>query len=804
MANTGYNPGATPPVTGVEYEWGYGFATGSPTAPTVSDGAVLFGTDGGVLSAVTDGKVAWSAGVGGGVTASPAMADDSVFISDSGGFVTSFAAESGAREWQFRTGGSVQAPPVATEDTVYVGSTDHSLYALGTERGRRRWTFDAGMRILSAVAVVNDTVYAGSEDTRVYAIDAQTGRERWRYAAKDVVYSAPSVAGGTVYIDVIDTVYAIDARTGTERWTFESAGAVDGIAVAEGTVFVSAQTPTSGIHAVDAATGEERWHAERPAPVIGAPSVAADTVYASDEGGTVFALDTASGDERWTRTFDEGLETSPTIAGEMVYVGTSAEVVALSEAPPTPTPTASPTRTPTATATPTPTPTPTPDASPSPTQTAASGQGDWRLSDGILVGLGIGGLLTFGVLHRYGRTDGTVRSGYRETLGSVFGTDTFPIDSEAVPSTIPEPTSRTVSFDDLERRATVASGPFGDVVAATDQTGERVALKEPRFQGAPPDDVLDRFEAAVADWAAIDTHDHVLDVFGWGTSPLPWLAVEWLDGGSLTQRLGTCSPVGALWTIDRVAAAVEYAHENDVEHHYLSPGAIRLCRVDDASVAIPKVGNWGVANVVAEHARTVDLYDILGVPDTADARTIDAAYREYVKRWHPDQCAHLRADERFRWAVRARDVLTDASNRRTYDRLGHALYCERADWSDSATPAMAWHDSAAVADRPVPQCAAPEQFATDGFGSPGRETDIYQLGVLCYRLVLGDSPFGGSAESVREQKRTGSIVPTSERQPGLPDAFDTVLSAALAPEQSERHDSVAAFRTDLRTLARRL
>jgi curved DNA-binding protein CbpA len=70
-------------------------------------------------------------------------------------------------------------------------------------------------------------------------------------------------------------------------------------------------------------------------------------------------------------------------------------------------------------------------------------------------------------------------------------------------------------------------------------------------------------------------------------------------------------------------------------------------------------------------------YDVLGVDADADRETIQRAYRERVKEFHPDVSDHPNARERFKRITRAKTVLTDRRERKRYDRLGHEAYLER-------------------------------------------------------------------------------------------------------------------------------
>lgn len=62
-------------------------------------------------------------------------------------------------------------------------------------------------------------------------------------------------------------------------------------------------------------------------------------------------------------------------------------------------------------------------------------------------------------------------------------------------------------------------------------------------------------------------------------------------------------------------------------------------------------------------------YAILGLPSTASAAEIDAAFRSLARKYHPD----LRPDQedavaQFKLATEAHEVLSDAEKRRDYDR----------------------------------------------------------------------------------------------------------------------------------------
>ena len=66
-----------------------------------------------------------------------------------------------------------------------------------------------------------------------------------------------------------------------------------------------------------------------------------------------------------------------------------------------------------------------------------------------------------------------------------------------------------------------------------------------------------------------------------------------------------------------------------------------------------------------------DYYEILGVPRDADERAIKSAFRRLARELHPDVSDHPEAQERFREAAEAYEVLSRQETRELYDRFGH-------------------------------------------------------------------------------------------------------------------------------------
>ena len=68
-----------------------------------------------------------------------------------------------------------------------------------------------------------------------------------------------------------------------------------------------------------------------------------------------------------------------------------------------------------------------------------------------------------------------------------------------------------------------------------------------------------------------------------------------------------------------------------------------------------------------------DSYEVLGVSRTASADDIKSAYRRLALKYHPDKNpGDKAAEEKFKEAAEAYEILSDAEKRAAYDRHGHA------------------------------------------------------------------------------------------------------------------------------------
>ena len=70
-----------------------------------------------------------------------------------------------------------------------------------------------------------------------------------------------------------------------------------------------------------------------------------------------------------------------------------------------------------------------------------------------------------------------------------------------------------------------------------------------------------------------------------------------------------------------------------------------------------------------------DYYEVLGVAQSASEQEIKKAYRRLAMKYHPDRNeGDAAAEEKFKEASEAAEILLDGQKRGTYDQFGHAAF----------------------------------------------------------------------------------------------------------------------------------
>ncbi|WP_437304258.1 serine/threonine-protein kinase [Sorangium sp. So ce388] len=163
---------------------------------------------------------------------------------------------------------------------------------------------------------------------------------------------------------------------------------------------------------------------------------------------------------------------------------------------------------------------------------------------------------------------------------------------------------------EIERVA--ASGGMGTVYRALDRvTGTPVALK---LLGQPDRSAVHRFEHEARILAELD-HPRIVRHVAHGVTPdgVPYLAMEWLDGESLAQRLTRqrLDLEESLALLRATAEALGAAHARGIVHRDVKPGNLLLV---GGEVAGLKVLDFGIARMKRTIGALTRTGSVMGTP----------------------------------------------------------------------------------------------------------------------------------------------------------------------------------------------
>ena len=88
-----------------------------------------------------------------------------------------------------------------------------------------------------------------------------------------------------------------------------------------------------------------------------------------------------------------------------------------------------------------------------------------------------------------------------------------------------------------------------------------------------------------------------------------------------------------------------------------------------------------------------DYYEVLGVSKSSDETTIKKAYRKIAMKFHPDRNPdNKEAEEKFKEAAEAYEVLSDGDKKARYDRFGHAGMGQQSGFGGGGRGGMTMDD----------------------------------------------------------------------------------------------------------------
>lgn len=513
--------------------------------PAIDDGALYLGGLDGSLYAIDieSRSQIWSKPVGNPIRASPVVAGGSITVVATNGTVASVDPVSGDEQWSHGIEGRVVATPAVAGGTVFVGAESGSVTALDADTGEKVWTFDAGAAVTAALTLGESRVFVATEDGTVYALSRKSGKPDWDATVPAAVLASPSLSS--------ETLYVADSR---------------------GTVA-----------AVDAATGNRQWEGDAGDTVVGDPAATADVIYTPTESGSIVALGREDGSRLWSIDAGGAIVTPLTALHGRVYAGTlDGTVVAIEQD--------------------------------SGLVSTALSYGETAIEavkqNSLIAGGATGTMLAaFGgytaVKRLGGRSDESETDRSRPATRATSETSAI----ADLPATESDQLDLSgVSYDDFETGELIGSGGSADVHRTRVQQEGRertVALKTPRMADYETVDrsFFEEFAQEAEVWNGIDDHEAIVSVLAWGEQPVPWIALEYMDGGNLDERMAELETDTALAHLERICDGVHHAHRHGVTHTDLKPENVLYTTVD--GTLVPKVTDWGLANVLLEHSTSV-------------------------------------------------------------------------------------------------------------------------------------------------------------------------------------------------------
>jgi Serine/threonine protein kinase len=179
-------------------------------------------------------------------------------------------------------------------------------------------------------------------------------------------------------------------------------------------------------------------------------------------------------------------------------------------------------------------------------------------------------------------------------------------------SSVASPPRRSLTYDDLQIIDQLGGGGHASVYKAkvtTHAEPRLVAVKEPTHaERTLPAATAKEFIREAQTWRKLDTrerekqlytdYEHLVGVVDTGEE-LPWIAMEYMDGGSLGDRLAARTDPYDIpelrWIINCIARGVELAHYEGISHLDLKPENVLFRTTEPGTWDVAKIGDWGTS-----------------------------------------------------------------------------------------------------------------------------------------------------------------------------------------------------------------
>jgi len=604
IGTTGLGQIATANVetTGGDVMWSFDTNDWIGSSPTVVNGSVFIGSGDGYLYKLNaeTGDSQWEFDTGAEIgESSPNVVDGKVVIGNREGKVYAISTETGNEDWMFDVeaeearNAAIEASPTIKDDLVYIGSWDNNIYALEVTTGEEVWRFETGDNVWSSPTIINNRLFAGSNDGRLYALDSQSGNELWNFEVNSSIYSPPTVSDERVFFGANNSqIYALSEETGEQEWVIEAEAPIQSApTVWEGVLYVWYGTSDGNkILAIDVETGNEQWSVEYDGPHGSSLTVANGTVFGGygniGETGVVYALDADTGDEKWSVEYNNSISSSPTVVDGIVFVGgNNGSVYALDagvngssegsrvdlgtlghhhewaneqmstidiqerkeeESVPEPEEEAS---------------VPTVIFS----QASQAANNPLTIIGAGVVATGLG-YLGYKKVGRGKESESTPQEA-SDTSSKITPTDSHGSSTDIF---------SVGTYSDMSMKDIVKNVEDAHITHATTQGRDVWVITPDHDEDTIRTDQFDAFLDRIDPWVTIDEHPHIRSVYGHGSTPVPWVAVEPTVGSSFQEEDADLTTEEILELLEQVSESLHHVHRYGITYENLSSESVSI------------------------------------------------------------------------------------------------------------------------------------------------------------------------------------------------------------------------------------
>lgn len=168
------------------------------------------------------------------------------------------------------------------------------------------------------------------------------------------------------------------------------------------------------------------------------------------------------------------------------------------------------------------------------------------------------------------------------------------------------PTSLTFSDITFTSETPIAEGGNATVYEANvpvDGRRKTIAVKQPKTHGTMVHEEVENLLSEAQIWNQLDDHDHIVDLLAWDSQPQPWLAMEYMNGGSLRSQFDARTiPISeALWIGRCLTDAVRHGHRlGAIPHLDIKPENVLFQSTGPDTWDLPKLSDWGLGTRLSE------------------------------------------------------------------------------------------------------------------------------------------------------------------------------------------------------------